>query len=111
MQVLHAQADDGAEESETDETAPADTDEHEAEEPEGDSEEDSTSLFKVLLSVLTTVVCWGSYGPLLHRGQVKMENCRLRPFMCVGLAYFAIAVIVPLLPLESRWSIRWQAGC
>ncbi len=51
--------------------------------------------FKVFLAILTTVLCWGSYGPLLHRGQVKMQNSRLRPFMCVGMAYFAIAVIIP----------------
>jgi hypothetical protein len=44
------------------------------------------------------------YGPTLHRGQMGMAGSRLRPLICVGLAYFLIAVIVPavLLPgLES----------
>lgn len=54
----------------------------------------------VLLSIATTALCWGSYGPVLHKGQAKMEGSRLRPFLCVGLSYFAIAVIVPLLLLN-----------
>ena len=57
----------------------------------------------VTLCVATTVVCWGSYGPLLHRGQVHMNNSRLRPLLCVGLAYFGVAVLAPwiLLSLET----------
>lgn len=52
-----------------------------------------------LLSIATTIVCWGSYGVTLHKGQAKMSNSRLRPFICVGLAYFVIAVVVPNLLL------------
>jgi len=51
----------------------------------------------VILSVALTALCWGSYGPVLHKGQMKMNGSRMRPFMCVGLAYFAIAVVVPFL--------------
>ena len=47
--------------------------------------------------IAVTAMCWGAYGPVLHKGQAKMGGSRLRPFLCVGLAYFAIAVIVPLL--------------
>ncbi|MFN9913608.1 MAG: hypothetical protein ACK53L_13535, partial [Pirellulaceae bacterium] len=50
----------------------------------------------VTLSIVMAVVCWGSYGPVLHLGQMKMGGSRLRPFCCVGLAYFFIAVAVPL---------------
>ena len=55
------------------------------------------------LCIATTVVCWGSYGPLLHRGQVHMNNSRLRPLLCVGLAYFGVAVLAPwiLLSMET----------
>lgn len=60
-------------------------------------------LMVVLLAVALTAVSWGSYGPVLHKGQVKMAGSRLRPFMCVGLAYFAIAVVVPMLVL-SAWN-------
>ncbi len=58
----------------------------------------SVSLSEMLMiagSIITTVICWGLYGPALHKGQMKMAGSRLRPFICVGLAYFAVAVIVP----------------
>lgn len=50
-----------------------------------------------LLSIATVVCCWGAYGPTLHKGQMAMQQSRLRPLLCVGLAYFAIAVVVPYL--------------
>ena len=50
-----------------------------------------------------TALCWGVYGPTLHRGQSAMAGSRLRPFLCVGLSYFLIAVIVPAL-LISQWN-------
>ena len=49
-----------------------------------------------------TALSWGVYGPTLHRGQMAMAGSRLRPFLCVGLAYFLIAVIVPTL-LLTQW--------
>jgi MFS family permease len=52
-----------------------------------------------MLSIATTIVCWGSYGVTVHKGQAAMQNSRLRPFLCVGLAYFALAVVVPYLIL------------
>jgi MFS family permease len=55
----------------------------------------------VVLSVLLTAVCWGSYGPILHKGQAKMAGSRLRPFLCVGIAYFAVAVVLPLFLLAA----------
>ncbi|HEX4129530.1 MAG TPA: hypothetical protein VHZ24_05765 [Pirellulales bacterium] len=54
-------------------------------------------LAKVSLFVALTALCWGSYGPLLHKGQVAMQGSRLRPFICVGMAYFLIAVLAPLV--------------
>lgn len=64
-------------------------------------------LLLVLGSIALTVLCWGLYGPTLHNGQADMslvagEYARLRPFVCVGLAYFAIGVIVPLVLLQTR---------
>lgn len=59
----------------------------------------ASELLLVALSVGVTALCWGSYGPVLHQGQMKMRGSRLRPFLCVGLAYFAIAVVAPLLLL------------
>jgi hypothetical protein len=54
-----------------------------------------------LLSIALTVVSWGAYGPVLHRGQAAMHHSRLRPLICVGLAYFVIAVVVPNMILAE----------
>jgi hypothetical protein len=75
-----------------------------------------TGLFMVPLSIALTAICWGSYGPVLHKGQMKMDGSRLRPFLCVGLAYFGIAVLAPLPLLEvfqepggwNVWGVVWS---
>lgn len=72
------------------------------------------NILWVTLCILGTAVCWGSYGPVLHKGQAMMGGSRLRPFLCVGLAYFAIAVIVPYLllgkfPEPGGWTIDGTA--
>jgi len=63
------------------------------------------------LSIALTALCWGAYGPVLHRGQMKMSASRLRPLLCVGLAYFAVAVVVPIPLLNvftepGGWEVR-----
>ena len=60
-------------------------------------------------AIAGTVVCWGAYGPFLHRGQMKMDGSRLRPLLCVGLAYFVIAVVVPTLLLSGGMDGGWGA--
>jgi hypothetical protein len=52
----------------------------------------------MLAAIALTAICWGSYGPVLHFGREAMQSA-LRPFICVGVAYFFIAVLVPLLLL------------
>ncbi len=64
----------------------------------------------VIAAILATAVCWGAYGPTLHKGSLAMGHSRLRPFLCVGIAYFAIAVVVPLIVLRTsgdtgQWTI------
>lgn len=54
-----------------------------------------------LAAVALVIVSWGSYGPVLHNGQSAMHHSRLRPLLCVGLAYFAIAVVVPNMILAE----------
>lgn len=54
-----------------------------------------------LLAIALTIVSWGAYGPVLHRGQAAMHHSRMRPLICVGLAYFAIAVVVPNMILAE----------
>jgi hypothetical protein len=47
--------------------------------------------------IALTAICWGIYNPLLQWGASGMGGGRLRPFVCVGLAYFLIAVVLPIL--------------
>ncbi len=58
-------------------------------------------MFTVVFFTMVTAVCWGVYGPVLHNGAHDMGGS-LRPFVCVGLAYFLIAVLVPLALLRIR---------
>jgi drug/metabolite transporter (DMT)-like permease len=56
----------------------------------------------VAMSIALTAVCWGIYAPILHWGQEPMGG-KLRPFICVGLAYFVVAVMVPTAMLSMGW--------
>ncbi len=63
----------------------------------------------IVFSIVMAVVSWGAYGPVLHKGQMKMNGSRLRPFLCVGIAYFIIAVaiplaVIPLLSSAGQWN-------
>jgi hypothetical protein len=58
------------------------------------------------IAALATALFWGLYGPLLtwgHQTMVVMEGDkavsygRLRPFICVGVAYLVVAIIGPAL--------------
>ncbi len=64
------------------------------------AEKPAVPMTPIYVSIAAAVFCWGSYGPVLHIGQMKMGGSRLRPFLCVGLAYFVIAVATPLLILQ-----------
>lgn len=48
-----------------------------------------------LFAIALAMVSWGAYGPVLHNGQAAMHHSRMRPLICVGMAYFVIAVVVP----------------
>jgi len=66
-------------------------------------------MLAVLLSIIVAMICWGTYGPILQQGKFAMEGSNLRPFICVGLAYFVIAVVVPLAIIaitgeKGKWS-------
>jgi hypothetical protein len=68
---------------------------------------------EVLLSVALALFSWGAYGPVLHRGQGAMGGSRLRPLICIGAAYFLIAVLVPLAllsPLGDTGSWDFAGG-
>jgi hypothetical protein len=78
------------------------------------------NFFLMLLSIATTALCWGIYGPILHWGQHDMGSGRLRTFICVGIAYLLVAVVVPLAfmfttgwEMEEKyhatgWGVTWS---
>jgi hypothetical protein len=54
-----------------------------------------------LTFVAGAVLSWGVYGAMLHQGQVKLGS-PMRALLCVGVAYFLIGVLVPLLVLSAQ---------
>ena len=58
--------------------------------------------------VAGAVFSWGLYGASLHRGQVPLGN-PLRAMLCVGVAYFLIAVLVPVAALTAQGERRTSA--
>lgn len=65
---------------------------------------------------LLTVVCWGVYGILLHRGQQEINpmlppdpNARYKAFLWVGVAYFLVAILAPIAVLilnGASWTMK-----
>ena len=54
--------------------------------------------------VLGAVLSWGAYGAMLHMGQTQLGN-PLKALLCVGVAYFLIGVIIPVLALSAQGSL------
>jgi len=54
-----------------------------------------------LTFVLGAVLSWGVYGAMLHQGQVKLGS-PMRALLCVGVAYFLIGVLVPIIVLTVQ---------
>jgi hypothetical protein len=66
---------------------------------------------EILLATALALFSWGAYGPVLHRGQAAMGGSRLRPLLCIGIAYFLIAVLVPLALLGPMGDTgNWGLG-
>jgi drug/metabolite transporter (DMT)-like permease len=58
-----------------------------------------------LLFALLTVVSWGVYGVMLHQGQMGMadkDNGRYMAFLYVGIAYFLVAILGPIVMLKLQ---------
>jgi hypothetical protein len=54
-----------------------------------------------IMFAVGAAMSWGIYGPMMHQGQVKLGS-PFRALLCVGLAYFLIGVIVPVIALASQ---------
>ena len=65
-----------------------------------------------LPGVALTIVCWGAYGSVLHKGQAALAGSRLKPLICVGVAYVVIAIIVPvaILAVQGKLGGGWAAS-
>jgi hypothetical protein len=51
-----------------------------------------------IMFAIGAALCWGVYGPALHKGQTLLGN-PLKALFCVGVAYMLIGVLVPLVGL------------
>jgi drug/metabolite transporter (DMT)-like permease len=58
-----------------------------------------------ILFALGAALSWGLYGPALHRGQVELGN-PMRALLCVGVAYFLIGVLVPVVSLSAQGQLN-----
>ena len=57
-----------------------------------------------VIFVAGAVLSWGAYGALLHQGQTQLGN-PLKALLCVGVAYFLIGVIVPVVGLGAQGNL------
>jgi peptidoglycan/LPS O-acetylase OafA/YrhL len=64
------------------------------------------SVLLMMAAVALTATTWGIYGPILHWGQSEMGSGRLRTFICVGIAYFLVAIVMPILLMIF---FKWEA--
>ena len=58
---------------------------------------------------LGAALSWGVYGVLLYMGQVQLGN-PMKALLCVGVAYFAIGVLVPVAGLTSQGAMGGFGG-
>ncbi|MBK5295094.1 MAG: hypothetical protein JJE04_25885 [Acidobacteriia bacterium] len=58
-----------------------------------------------IIYVVGAFLSWGMYGPALHKGQVQLGS-PLRALLCVGVAYFLIGVLVPVIMLSSQGQLN-----
>ena len=54
-----------------------------------------------VIFVAGAVLSWGAYGVFLQQGQVQLGN-PLKALLCVGVAYFLIAVLIPIGGLSAQ---------
>ncbi|MFI4875976.1 MAG: hypothetical protein ACIALR_11580 [Blastopirellula sp. JB062] len=66
-------------------------------------------LLFMLGGVVLTAVCWGSYGAVLHEGQARLGGS-FKPLICVGFAYFVVAILIPgaILASQGKLWVGWN---
>jgi hypothetical protein len=58
-----------------------------------------------VIFALGAALSWGIYGPSLHRGQTALGS-PLKSLLCVGVAYFLIGVLYPVITLASQGELK-----
>ncbi len=58
-----------------------------------------------IVFALGAALAWGLYGPVLHNGQVSLGS-PMRALLCVGVAYFLVGVLVPVIFLSSQGQLN-----
>ncbi len=58
-----------------------------------------------IIFALGAALSWGLYGPALHRGQSALGS-PMRALLCVGVAYFLIGVLVPVIALSYQGELH-----
>jgi hypothetical protein len=72
-------------------------------------EKKSSMLWAIF--AIGAALSWGVYGAMLHQGQMGLGSAQhrgLRALLCVGIAYFVIGVIVPVIGLASQGELKLQ---
>src|SRR5262249_56599055 len=66
-----------------------------------------TWIFFVVLAGL----CWGTYVPLVAQGGRALNRNSYASLLCVGVAYFLIAVLFPItiMAVRGKWP-RWTVS-
>ena len=54
---------------------------------------------------LGAALSWGLYGPTLHKGQTMLGS-PMKALLCVGVAYFLVGVLVPVISLGSQGDLK-----
>jgi hypothetical protein len=71
----------------------------------------STNSMQWLTYALLTVSFWGVYGIFLHKGSMGMADPvsgRYKAFLWVGVAYFLVAIVAPLVLLIGKGGNWWH---
>jgi hypothetical protein len=58
-----------------------------------------------IVFALGAALAWGLYGPALHQGQTQLGS-PMRALLCVGVAYFLIGVLVPVISLSYQGELH-----
>ncbi|MGH9799528.1 MAG: hypothetical protein ACRD82_04125 [Blastocatellia bacterium] len=70
------------------------------------TKEKTTSMTWAIFAI-GAALSWGIYGAMLHQGQTALKS-PLRALLCVGVAYFLIGVIVPVVGLASQGQLSLE---